>query len=431
MPYMNLVKITRKIFTTSIGHVIQIAAGFASARLLSIVIISVLAHALAIAAYADFLYAFSLAHIVAQVAGLGWYSLIRKQSATFHDAENLNYSDSNESKGFFIASFLFPICWMVVGILVLYGSIYFKFSSEQLGGSIESAMTLVLPLLLANIFREYLVGLGAVRAGVLLGEVFPLLFTLSAISLAANLKALNIIIILSISYTFSVLVQAIYLKRLMPKNVFRGKPVIELKGYLVSSFRRALGAGSRFLTDKVDVILIAPIVGIVQMAEFNSANRISLVILLMPLAMMEYFSSRVSRDFQQGEFEKVKKHVMFQLKVLTILLVPVWIVSVFFGDKILQIFFGESFQFSSDLLAILLLANMLFAYSLPFSSLLLMTDGERSYAWVNFLSLVVCFTACFYSAYYYGSIGAAASLLLANSLLTLSTVYFGWKSLRI
>jgi O-antigen/teichoic acid export membrane protein len=428
---VNLVKLIRKSFTTSIGYVVQIAAGFALARLLSIVIISVLAHTLAIAEYADFLYAFSVAHIVAQVAGLGWYSLIRKKSATFHDTKNSNYCISNESKGFFIASFMFPICWMVLAIMILYGSIYFKFSSGQFEIVIKSAMTLVLPLLLANIFREYLVGLGAIRAGVLLGEVMPLLSTLSAISLSADLKALNIIATLSISYIFSVFVQAIFLKRLMPQNVFYGKPVIELKGYLISSFQRALGAGSRFLTDKVDVILIAPIVGVVQMAEFNSANRISLVILLIPLALMEYFSSRVSRDYHQGEFEKVKKHVIFQIKVLTVLLVPVWIVSVLFGKNILQIVFGEGFQFSSDLLAILLLANILFAYSLPFSSLLLMTDGERSYAWVNLLSLITCFIACFYSASYYGSIGAAISLLLANSLLALSTVYFGWKSLRI
>jgi len=296
---------------------------------------------------------------------------------------------------------------------------------------VQNAMALILPLLLANILREYLVGLGAIRAGVLLGEVLPLLLTLSAISLTADVNALNVIVTLSISYAFSVFVQTIYLKQLMPKNFFYGKPVMELKSYLISSFQRGLGAGSRFLTDKADVILIAPIAGVVQMAEFNSANRISLVILLMPLALMEYFSSRVSRDFHQCEFGRVKKHVMLQLKALTILLVPVWVVSVFFGSNLLQMIFGEGFQFSSNLLAILLLANIIFAYSLPFSSLLLMTDGERSYAWVNLLSLVTCFAACFYSASYYGVVGAAISLLLANSLLTLSTVYFGWKSLRI
>jgi len=429
MSFINLAKLIRKTFTTSIGYVIQIAAGFAFARLLSIVIISVSAHALAIDEYADFLYAFSLAHIVAQVAGLGWYSLIRKKSATFHDVTN--YSISNESKGFFIASFIFPICWMIITVLVLYGAIYFKFSSGQMEHGIQSAIILVLPLLLANIFREYLVGLGSIRVGVLLGEVLPLLFTLIAILLAADLNALNIIATLSMAYTFSIFVQAIILKRLMPRNVFLGKPVLELKSYLTSSFQRALGAGSRFLTDKVDVVLIAPIVGVVQMAEFNSANRISLVILIIPLALLEYFSSRVSRDFHQGKFEEVKKHVMLQLKVLTMLLVPVWGVSVLFGNDILQFFFGKGLHFSSDLLEILLLANILFACSLPFSSLLLMTDGERSYAWVNSLSLITCFIASYYSASYYGPIGAAMALLLANSLLTLLTVYFGWKSLRV
>lgn len=428
---MSEMQLTSKIFRIPIYHVVQIAAGFAMARLLSIVIISVLAHALAIVEYANFLYAFSLAHIVAQVAGLGWYSLIRKISATFHDATNSSQSIYNESKGFFIASFIFPICWMIVIILALYVAIYFKFSSEQLELVIESAMTLIFPLLLANIFREYLVGLGAVRIGVLLGEVLPLLLTLSTMLLTADLAALNIIATLAMSYAFSIFLQAIFLKRLMPINVFYGKPILELKVYLISSFQRALGAGSRFLTDKVDVILIAPIVGVVKMAEFNSANRISLVILILPLALMEYFSSRVSRDFNQGAFEEVKKHVVLQLKTLTMLLVPVWTVSVLFGDKILQMIFGEGFQSSSDLFAILLLANIIFAYSLPFSSLLLMTDGERSYAYVNMLCLITCVTASFYSASYYGPFGVAMSLLLANSLLTLSTVYFGWKSLRI
>lgn len=422
---------TSKVFRAPIYHAVQIAAGYATARLLSIVIISVLAHDLPMVEYADFLYAFSLAHIVAQVSGLGWYSLIRKKSATFHDVKNLNHSITNEGKGFFVASFVFPICWMVVAILVLHVAIYFKFASVQLELVIKSAMTLTLPLLLANILREYLVGLGAVRIGILLGEGLPLLLSLSAILLTADLEALNIIVILAMSYAFSIFLQAIYLNRIMPHNFFYGTPVLELKGYLISSFQRALGAGSRFLTDKVDVILIAPIVGVVQMAEFNSANRISLAILIFPLALMEYFSSRISRDFHRGAFEEVKKHVMLQIKALTILLVPIWGVSVLFGDNILQMVFGNGFQSSSDLFAILLLANIIFAYSLPFSSLLLMTEGERSYACVNFLCLITCFAASFYSASYYGAFSVAISLLLTNSLLTLSTVYYGWKALRI
>ena len=366
--------------------------------------------------YAGLVYAISLSQIIVHLGSFGWLNLIRKESSRFE------LHTPALVKGFLHRSLQIPaalisLVLVLTGVLLITGIV-----PESIVTSIIYALILSVPLLFVQILREYMAGYKNPAGSIVLSETLPLCL-MFALFVIVNVKTMaDAISCVLISQIVGLVIQIyIMLPHLKRANNSRWLEYKTMEWAKLAALT-VVGYGGKLLMDRMDIILIAPMVGMEKMAIFNSTGKIAAVVLLVSLVLIQFYSPQVAKAFKAKDKKSLKRIILFQLIIITMAMLPMGVVIFLYPVDVMVFVFGVRYQDGADILWLSVLSNIIFAYALPFSSLLLMTDGERAYAISSLVGLTSYFFLCWLLIPLYGIYGASIAFMLATVLMSLFLV---------
>jgi O-antigen/teichoic acid export membrane protein len=394
------------------------------ARLGSLSLFVYAARQLSTGDYASFVYATSMAQIFVQLGSVGWLNLIRREASRF------SMRESSYVRGFVLRSiqipfFIWGILFIICSGLLLHGSF-----SDALKEPLFYCLMLTTPLLLASILREYLAGFGRPAMSVLTSEAIPFVLALAAFVYFGIGTAKEAVVYMLICQLIGFSVQ---LFLLLPRFIQYLKPFItvyDTKKWAKTAGFTVVGYGGKLLMDRMDILLIAPLAGMEQLAIFNSTSRISAVMLMVPLVLIQFFSPRIGRFFGRQDVAGLRAEIVLQLKLTSIALFPIVAFMIMYSDQVMGWVFGAKYIEGADILWLSVLANVMFAYALPYSSLLIMTNGERPYAISSLVGLLIYVLTGLILIPISGIHGASVAMVVATFAMSIGLIWTASKRLK-
>lgn len=366
--------------------------------------------------YAGLVYAISLSQIIVHLGSLGWFNLIRKEASRFE------FHSPAFVKGFLRRSFQIPITLISLVLVCVSALLYLKVVPASISTAVIFALILSVPLLLVQLLREYMAGYKNPIGSIALSETLPLwlMFAFFAIFKTQTMESAVLCVLLSqvVGLIFQAYVMFPYLKNayINQEAVYKTKEWTKLAALTV------VGYGGKLLMDRMDTIMIAPMVGMEQMAIFNSTSKIAAIVLLMSLVLIQFYSPRVAKAFKANDAVSLRKIIHRQLIIITVAMFPICVALFLYPTDVMIFIFGVRYEQGATILWLSVLSNVVFAYALPFSSFLLMADGERAYAIASIVGLVVYLVLCWSLLPLHGIYGASVALLIATILMSLFLV---------
>ena len=366
--------------------------------------------------YAGLVFAISLSQIIVQLGSFGWLNLIRKESSRFE------FHAPALVKGFLHRSFQIPITLISFVIVCTSALLYVKVVPASISAAVIFALILSVPLLLVQILREYMAGYKNTLGSIALSETLPLwlMFAFFAIFKTQTMEAAVLCVLFS--QVLGLIVQA-YMMFPHLKSAYLNQEVLyKTREWTRLAALTVVGYGGKLLMDRMDAIMIAPMVGMEQMAIFNSTSKVAAIVLLMSLVLIQFYSPRVAKAFKANDAVSLRKIIHRQLIIITVAMFPICVALFLYPTDVMIFIFGVRYEQGATILWLSVLSNVVFAYALPFSSFLLMADGERAYAIASIVGLVVYLVLCWSLLPLHGIYGASVALLIATILMSLFLV---------
>lgn len=363
--------------------------------------------------YAGLVYAISLSQIIVHLGSIGWLNLIRKESSRFElHAPAL-------VKGFLHRSLQIPVALISLVLALTTMLLIADVVPKSISTPIAYALILSVPLLFLQILREYMAGYKNPAGSIVLSETIPLCL-MFAFFVMFNIKTIaGAILCVLIGQAVGLVIQMyIMLPRLKHANNSSSQIEYKTKEWTKLAALTVVGYGGKLLMDRMDVILIAPMVGMERMAIFNSTSKIAAVVLLVSLVLIQFYSPQVAKAFKAKDDKSLKRIILYQLTIITMAMLPMGVVLFLYPIDVMVFVFGARYQDGADILWLSVVSNIIFAYALPFSSLLLMADGEREYAISSLVGLMSYFFLCWLLIPLHGIYGASIALMFATVLMS-------------
>ncbi len=394
------------LFRTSIGVVL--------ARFSSIALFALTARLFSQQDNGQFIYAITLPQFLIQLGTLGWLNLIRREVARRSEMP------PGVFKGFVRRSIQVP---MIPVLLLGVGLALFAVLGvgERNLYFFIAAITVVYAVVV--ILREYLIALGMPAFGIAASEALPFVFAGVSIWLVRPGQ----VEVAAFSFLLGLLASCMVQ---LPVVVHALKPYVQASGsqFETAAWMRAggmslLGVGGRTILDRLDTLVLATLGPAVQFAQYNSAQRATVLLLVAPMVLLPVFSPHVSRAFALGDKALLRREMLLQMFLVAASVLPVaWLLLVFPG-QVMGLLFGEHYVGSSPILGLIVLSQVLFAFSLPWSNLMLMSDREGIYAGAHLAVLAAVLPIAIGLVGSWGGYAIALAALVANVLLC--SVFFG------
>jgi len=374
---------------------------------------------------AGLIYVVGMSQLVVQLGTLGWLNLIRRMAA------KLDLEHPDLAKGFVLRSLQIP-CLLVISICI-------ATAIAGLSGSLDPSLSKTLlytaivafPLLINSILREYLAGFNRPTISVLYSETLPFALTIAALLAFRNPSLKAACACLVVSFLVSIAIQLRIIGPHLWQVLKTGNAAFQTGAWSRIAVLTAVGFGGKLLMDRMDTLLLTPIAGLDQLAFFNSATRLTGLLLLVPVILIPVFSPRVSKAFHEHDVRQLRFEVFLQLAAIAVTVVPAAIALQFSPNSLIAAIFGEKYASAGDIMWLIIIAQTLFAFALPFSNLMAMTNGEMQYAAASVVGFAVNFVLGLILIPKFSIWGAAVATLVGTASLSLILVVAGFRTLQL
>jgi len=360
---------------------------------------------------AGLIYIVGMSQLIVQLGSLGWLNLIRRMAAALDDMPPAL------AKGFVRRSLQIPALFIIVTVLGIYAIGGTGIFSDSLSQTLQYSSLIAILMLPNAVLREYLAGLNRPTASVFFSDTLPLALTVLSMWLFNAFTIKTAAICLAAAFAASGAAQTVIVRPQIRAILTDCSPRFQTPAWLRTAGYSVIGFGGKLLMDRMDTIFLAPIAGLTSLAYYNSAVRLTGLILLVPVILIPVFSPRVNKAFRAGDKQQLRYEVLIQIVIIVSAIVPAALILLLSPSAILGALFGTQYSTAGDIVWIILIAQSLFALSLPFSNLLLMTDGEVSYAIASVLALIATYTAAALLIPDHRIYGAALAMLAGSSIL--------------
>ena len=281
---------------------------------------------------------------------------------------------------------------------------------------------------LVFILREYLLALGYPAMGVFAAETVPFAFACATIWLFQPSQVETAVLLFMLGNVLSIAIQTPKVIRHLRTVLLKGEAKYETRAWSRVAGFALLGFGGRTALDRLDIIVLSTLAPAAELAYYNSGQRIANLLILVPVVLLQVFSPYLSRAFAAGNIAQLRRDMVLQTFLIAACVLPLAALLVIFPEQIIVFLFGKAYQeASSGLLDLIVFSQVMFAFSLPWSNLMLMTDGERIYGYAHIAIIIIVLPIAFGFVGSLGAIAVASAASAANSLLFAVFVGFGVK----
>ncbi len=372
----------------------------------------VLARLLGAAKYGVYAYVFAWITILGIPAQLGLPNLLVREVAACQTRSEYGLMNGILRWAFKVSA----LSGIVIGLLAVV-VVYFLTDSYKSG---------VFFTFVCGVFLIPLIGLGEVRGATLRGLrkivlgllpekiLCPALFLVILLlikSLLPNMKispplAMSCYVVAS---ALSFCVGIFLLMRNLPRKAINASPKYDTKVWLSSAISMSLIAGVSVINSQADIVVLGIFSDSTSVGVYRIAAQVSALIGFGLQAMNTAVAPFFSQLYTSGDVRRLQKVVTGSARVILALALPVVLILVVWGNRILSVVFGAEFVSAYAPMAILALGNLVDATAGSVALLLNMTGFERiTVRWLALTSVANIFLNLFLVPLY-GIYGAAAS----------------------
>ncbi|MHA6297929.1 flippase [Devosia sp. CAU 1758] len=394
------------------------AAGIA-ARLAVLFMTIVLARNLSPSGYGEFIFAIGTAALVAQIAVLGWPSLMLRIIPTYRAKGEysllrgvLRSADMVALTGGLVA----------VGAVITIASLLS--SDVELVAGLMLASLMVIPAGFNFLRRAQLAGSKRAGMGVLLDEGLPPLAVLAA-ALAFGIGGPSDAVLIYVgAMCIGVVLASIYFHRTLPNETWTAPPAFEIRGWMLTALPLLVGLSSKLMMNRMDVLMLGPLAGLTEVGYYGVAFRVTYLLTFPQIMIMTTVTPFLAESIANKNARSMWRYFGIALAASLLITGPVCIFLIVFAEQIIEFIFGQQFAQSAAPLGILALAQSFTAISLPISGLLIASGRGMHFGVINAAAALMNVGLNFLFIPHMGGQGAAWATTIASGVVLLAQTSF-------
>lgn len=382
--------------------------------------------------YGAYSYAFSIVYLLSLPCTFGFNKLITREIAIY-----LEKSDFGAIRGLIKYSTRLVI---LTSFGVLFISLFLLFPfNYNLDPIIRDSLMIGLIVLpaysLIHLFQGTMLGFHKTVQSQLPESIFrPLLtilfFGIAILSVKEGLTP-QLAVGLNVGANIIVLVLFyVYMRKSIPIEVFRTKPVIHSQKWLRSGLAFLFISGMYIINTHTDIIMIGSMLGAEEAGIYNIPNRINSFLVMIFLIGNLVLNPLISRYHAKGEHNKLQQLMVRSIRLIISLTLPLSIILLLFKIPILN-FFGVGFDAGATVLVIFIVFTLVNISMGSVSILLTMTGHEKLSAYLIMISAGINIVLNFILIPKMGIEGAAIATGISYIAWKLLLSYYAAKKLKI
>lgn len=335
-------------------------------------------------------------------------------------------------KKMILTGFLFSIIVSLI-VYVLSGWIATQFYQKpELGPMIQIFSPGIVGLSILAISSESLRGLKKIKSY----SFFRLaMVQLLSTSLILFLTPWDMPYAVEFSYVGATLISGIcsvlYLRKSVqsdsePLHEEKQQPKESIQSILNLAFPLMLASSFVVMMSQISIFIMVRYVSVLEVGLYAAAFKISMLSSIALKSVNSVTSPQFAALFKEGKLDELKQIVRFSTLLSVLVSIPIILLCVIIPQYILSLY-GSEFMVAAYVLQVLALARLVDSAAGPTVVLLQMTDSEKAFRNITFLTLMGLIGLSVYWIPIYGIAGAAyatlASVFMSNSLCLLVIRY--------
>lgn len=311
-------------------------------------------------------------------------------------------------------SILSTSCFAILGIYIFSTLVDWSVLDQI---SLIVFFLLLLSITFLQLKKRQLAALGRAAEGAFWEVVFPYISLISILSIVRDTQVNEVLYIFSLIISCSAIMASWRFRKAIKSDLPDGITTYDARHWLKTSFPFLLTFSARDLMNRVDILLLAPLVGLTQVGLYSAAFRVIYLITFTQNILISVMSPRYAGAFASNKMIQLNKNLKLSYFFTLITVIPLTILLTLFADKIVVLLFGEAFLGSASILRILVVAQVLAALIAPLIALLNMIGYEKQISIYNFIALFFLSLFCILFINQAAAIGAAWARVLTFAIL--------------
>lgn len=233
---------------------------------------------------------------------------------------------------------------------------------------------------------------------------------------------------IELSYVGATLLSGIYSVVYLKKTVYLNpaseidetlQPGESIKSILHLAFPLMLASSFVVMMSQISIFIMVRYVSVLEVGLYAAAFKISMLSSIALKSVNSVTSPQFASLFKEGKREELKQIVRFSTLLSVLVSTPIIVICVIFPQFILSLY-GAEFMVAAYVLQVLAAARLVDSAAGPTVVLLQMTDSEKAFRNITFLTLLGLIGLSIYWIPLYGISGAAyatlASVFMSNAL---------------
>jgi O-antigen/teichoic acid export membrane protein len=326
-------------------------------------------------------YAFALA-VVALLgipSQLGVPSLFVRLGAVYRAEQNYGLL-----RGLFRSGAWLVTCATTLAALLAAGAVVYlrPASAEVPAGTLILALWLLPVVGMLAAYGSAVRGLGNVVLGLVPENLLRPAFVLCglfAVTHVANLTARSALIANAGATSLALLISWLLLRRIAPPEMRAAKAVTRTLDWTRAAVPFMLLAGVQVINYQTDILMLGLISGQTEVGLYRVAVQVSDGMGMILIAVTSVITPHLARLHAFGDWAAIQKILVYSHRAGVIVLLPIALAVIVFGERLLAVAFGAEFAGAADPLTILALGKVAFAL-VGFSGVALSMFGQAGLA---------------------------------------------------
>lgn len=381
----------------------------------------VLARSLGVAGYGEFIFAVGTALLVGNVAIFGWPNVVNREMPIL-----IREASWGLLRGLVSAADIFVVSATSICALVLFLA---ASHVPHLEVGLKGAAILIVPTAFSLMRQQQLAAVDRATTGMLVDQGMAATMVL-AIHFVLQLPVLGVIAVYASSMVVLVLLGTVIFRRRLPDEMHGAPPLYQWQLWLSSGASMFSSLLPRMLTTRFDVLMVAPLAGLVQAGLFGSALRVTLLMTFPQFVLQTIVMPRFSRAFAHGRLDDVRRFFFLCIGFAFVSTMPFIIPMVMAPSWMMSLMFGKDFAVGGSTLFWLGIGQLAMAFGIPLNAMIAMGGDHKSMGNQGIAVLACSFIAGWLLVPTYGSVAAAIITTVANITLVAGMVVLAWPIFR-
>jgi O-antigen/teichoic acid export membrane protein len=381
----------------------------------------VMARALGVAGYGEFVFAVGAAVLAGILADFGWPNVVNRELPVL-----IRRRSWNQLRGLNrAATICVTVFALTCAVAMLVAAQYFS----QFALGLRMGALLAVPMALVLLRQQQLPAVDRATAGLLLDQGMAATAVL-LVHLAHPLDTEAALGVYAAALALEVIVGSwIYASRL-PAEARIAAPQYRAREWLGSGWAMFSSMLPRMLITRFDVLMVAPLAGLYQAGLFGSALRLTLLMTFPQYILQTLVTPRFSRAFADHDLGRVRRLLLLSSLFAFATAVPFLAPIVAAPGFVMAKFFGSEFAVGGATLFWLGIGQFIAAFGIPLNAMIAMGGNHKAMGRQGIVILVATFVGGFFLISRFGATGAGVLTMLSNSALTLGMVWLALPILR-